>query len=55
MKAFFKTLFGDWSTLGLIGAVLVIEWALVRAGYPHQGALTLPVLILGGVAWLARR
>lgn len=55
MKAFFKTLFGDWLNLGFVALVMVVELALVRAGYVHQADLLVPLFIMLGVSWLATR
>ncbi|WP_158227119.1 hypothetical protein [Mangrovitalea sediminis] len=55
MKALFKTLFGDWINLGFVILLVALEFALVRAGYPSQAGLAVPLVILGGVSVLARR
>ncbi len=55
MKAFFKTLFGDWVNLGFVTVVIAVEMGLIKAGYAdHVGEVT-PLLILAGVGWLATR
>ena len=55
MKAFFKTLFGDWVNLGFVTVVIAVEMGLIEAGYAdHAGEVT-PLLILAGVGWLAAR
>ena len=55
MKAFFKTLFGDWLNLGFVAVVIALEVALVRGGLAHYAAVAVPIVIMGGVGWLARR
>ena len=55
MKAFFKTLFGDWVNLGFVTLVVAIEMGLVKAGYADQAGIVTPLFILAGVGWLATR
>jgi hypothetical protein len=55
MKAFFKTLFGDWLNLGFVAAVVAVEVALVRSGYVLQASVVVPLFIMGGVGLLATR
>lgn len=53
MKAFFKTLFGDWLNLGFVAVVVAVEYGLVQAGYGSQAGYVTPVVIMAGVGWLA--
>jgi hypothetical protein len=55
MKAFLKTLFGDPENVAVVSLVMVAEVALVAVGQPALGAVLVPVGVLAGVAWLARR
>ena len=55
MKAFFKTLFGDWWNLGFVALVVAFEVALTRTGFTAVAGIVVPVVILGGVTWLATR
>lgn len=54
MKAFVKTLFGDRYTLTAVAAILVFEAALAASGTFGWAAPSVPVAVLGAVAWLAR-
>lgn len=54
MKAFFKTLFGDWRTI-LVVAVSLGAAGLVFIGpYSEASGFLLPILLLAGSGWLAR-
>ena len=53
MKAFFKTLFGDWINLGFVAAVVALEAVLVNLGFTTQAGLITPLVILLGISWLA--
>ena len=55
MNPFFKTLFGDWVNLGFVAAVVAVEYALVDTHHAAQAGVAIPLLILAGVSWLARR
>lgn len=55
MRAFFKTLFGDWWNLGFIAVVVAFEAALTHTGYTAEAGIAVPILIMAGVAWLATR
>lgn len=55
MRAFFKTLFGDWLNLGFVGLVVALTAALTQAGYTAAASVAVPIVILAGVAWLATR
>lgn len=55
MKAFFKTLFGDWLNLGFVAVVVALEAALTHTGFTAEVGIAVPLLIMAGVAWLATR
>lgn len=55
MNPFLKTLFGDWVNLGFVAAIVAMEYGLVNTGHAAQAGLAVPVVILAGVSWLARR
>lgn len=55
MRAFFKTLFGDWLNLGFVALVVALTAALAQAGFTVVASVLVPVVILAGVAWLATR
>ncbi len=55
MKAFFKTLFGDWVNLGFVVVIVAIELGLVKTGHADQAGIVAPLFILAGVGWLAAR
>ena len=55
MKALIKTLFGDGANVGFVAIVLAMETLLVYSGHPGDAAVAVPMVILGGVAWLATR
>lgn len=55
MKAFFKTLFGDWLNLGFVAVVVAVEVGLIHGGYTREACIVVPMLILAGIAWLAGR
>lgn len=54
MNAFFKTLFGDPATIAVVAIVMAAEVALVALGQSALAALVVPVMVLAGIAWLAR-
>ena len=54
MNAFFKTLFGDPATIAVVAVVMATEVTLVDFHQPALAALVVPVLVMAGVAWLAR-
>ncbi len=53
MKAVIKTLVGDRRNLGVVAAVMVVEFALVRLGATREATLAVPAVILAGTIWLA--
>lgn len=55
MKAFFKTLFGDWLNLGFVAVVVAVEAVLVQTGHTLEASVVVPLLVMGGVGWLATR
>ncbi len=55
MNAFFKTLFGDLYNLLFVGCVVGIAALMVHFGQMHQAVYAVPVLLLAGAAWFARR
>lgn len=55
MNAFFKTLFGDVPNLLFVGSVVGIAALLVEFGQARDAAYVLPVLLLAGASWFARR
>jgi hypothetical protein len=55
MSGFFKTLFGDAATMTAVAVVMAAEVALVAADRTALAAFAIPVVVLGGIAWLAGR
>jgi len=55
MKAFIKTLVGDTANMAVVAALVAVAAALVHIGQGAAAAFVLPVLALGGTAWLATR
>lgn len=55
MKAFFKTLFGDWLNLGFVALVIVFEAVMIHGGLTLAASIAVPVVIMAGVGWLATR
>ncbi|MBU6296983.1 MAG: hypothetical protein KGJ79_13980 [Alphaproteobacteria bacterium] len=55
MNAFFKTLFGDFYNLAFVGCVVAIAALMVHFGQTRQAVYVVPVLLLAGTTWFARR
>lgn len=55
MNAFFKTLFGDWLNLGFVAVVVAVEFLLVHTGFGAEAGYVTPIIVMGGVSWLATR
>lgn len=55
MRGFIKTLFGDAGTLAVTGLSIVIAFAVLRSPAAPYAGLALPLCLLGGAAWLAKR
>jgi hypothetical protein len=55
MQGFIKTLFGDKYTLGVAVGCIVIAAALLHSPAAIFAGLVLPVCLLCGAAYLARR
>ncbi len=55
MKAFFKTLFGDFRNLGFVAAVVGLAALMIHFGAGDAAPYTTPALILAGTAWFAVR
>ncbi len=55
MGPFIKTLFGDAQNIAVVAAIITLELALVRSGLGREAVLLVPIVTMGGVAWLARR
>lgn len=55
MKAFFKTLFGDWINLSVVAVIVATAIGLVHTSLVHQSDLAIPPLVLASVGWLAMR
>jgi hypothetical protein len=55
MSAFLKTLFGDAGTVAVVAIVVAIELMLVDRNQAASAAFAVPILVLAGTAWLARR
>jgi hypothetical protein len=55
MNAFLKTLFGDAGTVAVVATVLAAEVLLADSGHAASAAFVVPLLVLAGTAWLARR
>lgn len=54
MKAFVKTLVGDLRNVAVVAGILAIGAGLALAGHAAAAWLVMPVVAVGGVAWLAR-
>lgn len=55
MSAFLKTLFGDASTVAVVAIVMAAEVVLVASNQVASAAFAVPLLVLAGAAWLAKR
>jgi hypothetical protein len=55
MSAFLKTLFGDAGCVGVVVIVMAAEVLLVANNQAASAAFAIPLLVLAGVAWLAKR
>ena len=55
MKAFFKTLFGDWVNLSFVAVVVAIELGMARSGHAAEVGIAVPLVIMAGIGWLATR
>ena len=55
MSAFLKTLFGDAGSVTVVAIVMAVEMCLVATSEPIAAAFVVPLLVLAGVAWLAKR
>jgi hypothetical protein len=55
MSAFLKTLFGDRNTVAVVTVVMAAELLLVAGGQAALAGFAVPVLVLAGAGWLARR
>lgn len=55
MSAFLKTLFGDLGTVAVVGIVMSTESLFIVADHVASAVFLVPLLVLGGVAWLATR
>lgn len=55
MSAFLKTLFGDVGTVAVVVIVMAFEVLLVANGQAALAAFAVPLLVLAGTAWLAKR
>lgn len=54
MRALCKALFGDVHNVVAVGVVMATGVALIRAGAGGATVYPIPLLILAGVAWLAK-
>jgi hypothetical protein len=54
MTAFLKTLFGDAGTVAVVTIVMAAELLLVAGGQVATAGFAVPLVVLAGVAWLAR-
>lgn len=55
MQGFIKTLFGDKYTLGVAGSCIAVAVALLHSPAAVIAGAVLPVCLLGGAAYLAKR
>jgi hypothetical protein len=55
MSAFLKTLFGDLGTVSVVGIVMSSENLFASTGHVSSAVVFIPLLVLGGIAWLATR
>jgi len=54
VKALFKTLFGSWRTIGAGGVAVALGVLALHGPMPVLAGLVMPVVLLGGAAYLAR-
>ena len=54
MRALCKALFGDVHNVAAVGVVMATGVALIRAGAGAATVYPIPLLVLAGVAWLAK-
>lgn len=55
MNGFIKTLIGDFQNVAVVAAILGVTAAVELSGHLQAAWLVMPVVTLGGVAWLARK
>jgi hypothetical protein len=55
MQGFIKTLFGDKYTLGVAGICILVAVVLLHTPAAILAGAVLPISLLGGAAYLARR
>jgi type IV secretory pathway VirB2 component (pilin) len=55
MSAFLKTLFGDAGTVAVVAVVMAAEMLLVADHQLDSAVFAVPLLVLAGTAWLAKR
>ena len=55
MSAFLKTLFGDAGTVAVVTVVMATEVLLVACGHAASAAFAVPLLVLAGAGWVAKR
>lgn len=55
MSAFFKTLFGDLHNLALVLGIVGVIALLVHFGHAPEAGYAMPVLLLAGAGWFARK
>jgi hypothetical protein len=54
MKAFAKTLFGDFANVAAVACVVAVGALAVELGRPEWAVFAMPAAALGAVAWLVR-
>jgi type IV secretory pathway VirB2 component (pilin) len=55
MSAFLKTLIGDAGTVAVVAIVMAAEAWLAASNQVASAVFTIPLLVLAGTAWLAKR
>jgi hypothetical protein len=55
MSAFLKTLIGDAGTVAVVAIVMVAEAWLAASNQVASAVFAIPLLVLAGTAWLAKR
>ena len=55
MSAFLKTLIGDAGTVAVVAIVMAAETLLTAADQLASAVFAIPLLVLAGTAWLAKR
>ncbi|MCE5387996.1 MAG: hypothetical protein K0041_05380 [Acidithiobacillus sp.] len=55
MNAFWKTLFGDRYTVGVVLLALILAMILLHSPWSAAVPYLFPVLLMSGIFWMAKR